>query len=114
MCPSDALPFAPAAGGARVAVRLTPRASRNAVAGIVRDALGNAAVKVMVTAVPEDGKANAALIKLLARSWGVPKTSIAVVAGATERRKILHVAGDPGALLAMLQRWAQRLDETAS
>lgn len=108
------MPVTPAAGGVRVAVRLTPRASRNAVAGIVRDAAGAAAVKVLVTAVPEDGKANAALIKLLARAWGVPKTSVAVVAGASERRKILHVAGDPGALLAALQSWAQRLHEAAS
>lgn len=113
---SEVLPFAPAPAGdgVRVAVRLTPRASRDAVAGIVRDAAGAAALKVTVTAVPEGGRANAALIRLLARAWRVPKTSIAVVAGAADRRKILHVAGDQDALLAALQSWAQRLEETPS
>jgi uncharacterized protein len=102
-------PFKPVADGVRVAIRLTPKASRNAIAGIADAGQGDAVLKVMVTAVPEAGKANEALIKLLAKEWGVPKSSISLVAGATDRNKILHIAGDAGDLIA---RWSQTLGQT--
>jgi uncharacterized protein (TIGR00251 family) len=95
-------PFKPVADGVRIAVRLTPKASRNAIAGIAEAGRGDAVLKVMVTAVPEAGKANEALIKLLSKEWGVPKSSISLVAGATDRNKILHIAGDAGDLMARL------------
>ena len=95
-------PFKPVADGVRVAIRLTPKASRNAIAGIAEAGQGEAVLKVMVTAVPEAGKANEALIKLLAKEWGVAKSSISLVAGATDRNKILHIAGDAGDLMARL------------
>jgi uncharacterized protein len=102
-------PFKPVADGVRVAIRLTPKASRNAIAGIADAGQGDAVLKVMVTAVPEAGKANEALIKLLAKEWGVPKSSISLVAGATDRNKILHIAGDAGDPIA---RWSQTLGQT--
>ena len=95
-------PFEPLADGVRVALRVTPKASRNAVAGLADTAAGGKALKVAVTAVPEDGKANEAVVKLLSKAWHVPKSSIAVVAGATDRNKILHVAGDPAELMRRL------------
>ncbi len=81
---------------------MTPKASRNAVTGLADTADGRKALKVAVTAVPEDGKANEAVIKLLAKLWHIPKSSIAVVAGLTDRNKILHVAGDPADLMRRL------------
>ncbi|WP_207455658.1 DUF167 domain-containing protein [Azospirillum sp. SYSU D00513] len=95
-------PFEPVAGGVRVALRVTPRASRNAVAGLAETAAGGWALKVSVTAVPEDGKANEAVVKLLAKHWKLPRSSIALVAGATDRNKILQVAGDPAELMRRL------------
>ena len=95
-------PFQAVAGGVRVALRVTPRASRNAVTGLADTAEGGKALKVAVTAVPEDGKANEAVIKLLARLWHVPKSSVALVAGQTDRNKILHVAGDSADLMRRL------------
>ena len=97
-------PFKPVADGVRVAIRLTPKASRNAIAGIAEAGRSDAVLKVMVTAVPEAGKANEALIKLLAKEWGVAKSSISLVAGATDRNKILHIAGDAGDLMARLNQ----------
>jgi uncharacterized protein (TIGR00251 family) len=97
-------PFKPVADGVRVAVRLTPKASRNAIACIAEAGQGEAVLKVMVTAVPEAGRANEALIKLLAKEWGVAKSSISLVAGATDRNKILHIAGDAGDLMARLSQ----------
>ena len=98
-------PIAATSDGVRVAVRVTPRASRARVKGIANDADGCPYLAVDVSAAPEDGKANAALIKLLAKEWRVAKSSVTVVSGATSRRKTLHIAGDPDRLLLDLVAW---------
>lgn len=98
-------PLEPAQGGVRLFVRATPRASRNAVQGVAEGADGRQQVKISVTAVPEDGKANAAIIELLAKAWRIPKSSIGVVAGGTDRSKILFVAGETEALMPRLNDW---------
>ena len=103
---SDALPFHALVDGVAVAVRLTPKASRTAVTGIAAEADGSPILKATVTSVPEGGKANAALIALLAKQWRMPKRSLTLIAGATDRRKTLHVAGEPAALLGALRAWA--------
>ncbi len=103
--PQASLPFAVADGGVRVALRVTPKASRPGIAGAGRDAAGRAFLKVRVGAPAQGGKANAAVIKLLAGAWDVPRSRICVVAGAKDRRKTLHVAGETEALLERLSRW---------
>ena len=84
--------------GVTVAVRVTPKARSSRINGTVADADGRTAVKVAVTTIPEGGKANAAVIALLAKSWRVPKSTITIQSGATARRKILRIKGDAGAL----------------
>ncbi len=91
----------------RVAVRLTPRAARAGVQGLAPEADGGVVLKVAVTAAPEAGKANAALIKLLAKAWRLPKSDITVVAGATDRRKTLHIAGEAATLRRRLEEWIE-------
>jgi uncharacterized protein YggU (UPF0235/DUF167 family) len=103
-------PFNKIVDGARVAVRLTPGSSANKIQGIVREADGSAALKATVTAVPEAGKANTALLKLLAKTWKLPKTSLSVASGATARRKVVHIAGDPAALYGMLVKWGRTIE----
>lgn len=71
--------------GAEIAVRVTPKASRNAVTE------GEDGLRVSVTTVPEDGKANKAVIKLLATALGVPKSSLTLVRGATSRDKVFRL-----------------------
>lgn len=66
------------------------------------DANGRAHLKVAVTAPPEDGKANAALIALLGKAWKLPKSAFEIVGGATDRRKTLLLRGDSASLLAAL------------
>ncbi len=51
------------------------------------------ALKIRLTAPPVDNAANAALIEFIARKVGVPKANVRVVAGATNRRKIVEIAG---------------------
>lgn len=108
MAENPGSPVHPADGGVRVAVRLTPKAARDRVVGVVREANGEAVLKVGVTAVPEDGKANAALIKLLAKEWKVPKGSLTIVSGSTDRRKTLFVQGDAAGLALRLNEWMTR------
>ena len=86
-------------------IRLTPKAAHSRIEGVGAD--GGAVLKVAVTAPPERGKANAAMIKLLAKAWRLPKTSMAITAGATARRKTLLVKGDGKALVARLNQWME-------
>lgn len=104
----DAWPFRALDDGVVVSVRLTPKASRDRVTGVAAEADGSPVLKAGVTAVPEAGRANAALIALLAKEWRVPKRSLSIITGMTDRRKTIRVAGDPGALLADLRSWAER------
>jgi uncharacterized protein (TIGR00251 family) len=72
-------------------VRLTPKASRSGIQEWVMDENGAPCLKVSVTAVPEKGKANKALIDLLAKEWRIPKSAIAIIRGETDRNKILQI-----------------------
>ena len=99
-------PIEPVAAGVRIALKVTPKAAR---AGVTTDAAGRAVLKVRVTAAPEGGKANAALIKLLAKAWKLPKGALKVVAGGKDRRKTLLVEGDPAELAPRLTAWLRAL-----
>lgn len=68
-----------------IEVRLTPKASRNAVS------VDGERLKVSVTAMPEGGKANAAVVKVLSKAIGVPKSRLELVRGATSRDKLFRV-----------------------
>lgn len=93
-----------------VSIRVTPRAARERIGEVVAEADGGRMIKVSVTAAPERGKANAAAIRLLAKAWRVPKSSLSVVSGATERRKTIHVAGEPQDLVRRLTEWMESRD----
>ena len=90
------------AGGVELFVRLTPKSARDAIEGVEAGADGRAFLKARVRAVPEKGKANQALEKLLASALGVPASSVSVVAGGTARVKTVRVAGDPELIEAQL------------
>jgi hypothetical protein len=64
-----------------VVVRLTPKGGRDAFDGLARDANGKPMLKARVAAAPEDGEANAALISLLAKAFGVPKSAVTIMRG---------------------------------
>ena len=98
-------PFSVCSEGVQVRVRVAPKASRDAVQGTCREVGGGIALKVSLTAAAEGGKANAKLIRMLAREWRVPQSRIVITAGQRDRRKILRIAGDPEDLLQRLTRW---------
>jgi hypothetical protein len=98
----------PVAEGVRLRLKVAPKAKRNAIGGLQPEADGGVVLKVAVTAAPEDGKANAAVIALLAKEWGVAKTAISVVAGATDRRKLVEIRGSTADLTARIAAWLQQ------
>jgi len=76
------------AQGVRFTIRVSPRASRDAVGGTLGGAL-----RVKTTAPPVDGSANAAIVKLLAKRLGVSKSAVRIVAGETHKSKRVEVIG---------------------
>jgi uncharacterized protein (TIGR00251 family) len=98
-------PYAAVEGGVRLALRLTPRASRNGVDGLIQNAEGRPLLKLRLVAPPVEGAANEALIAFLAKSLSLRKADIAIRSGETSRVKILHLAGDPAVILKKLDAW---------
>jgi len=107
-----------------VAVRVTAGARSSRINGTVADADGRTAVKVAVTTIPEGGKANAALIKLLAKAWRLPKGALKVVAtpvydapgcaGPDYCSQIVVRADDPARDLAELRGRSAAITHSAS
>jgi uncharacterized protein YggU (UPF0235/DUF167 family) len=90
-------------GGVSLRLRLTPKGGRDAVEGWAVGADGTAHLKARVRAVPESGKANAALVELLAATLAVPKSAVRIKAGGSARLKRIEIAGDRAVLVARLE-----------
>ena len=84
-------PIKTVSDGVSFAVRLTPRGGRDAIEGWQKDSAGRDYLKIRVRAVPEDGKANAALVALLAKELDVPRASVVIISGAKARLKIMSM-----------------------
>ncbi|TPI30202.1 DUF167 domain-containing protein [Mesorhizobium sp. B3-1-6] len=80
-------------------VRLTPKAALDRIDGVETTVDGRSHLKARVRAVPENGAANQALERMMAKALGVPASGVSVVAGGTSRLKTLRIVGD-GAELA--------------
>ena len=74
--------------GATFAIRVQPRASRNAIAGEMGDAL-----KLALTAPPVEGKANEACVEFLANLLKVPRSSVTIASGESSRNKVIRITG---------------------
>jgi len=88
-------PLTVAGDGLRVAVRLSPRARADRLIEIALSADGRRILRASVTAPAEDGRANEALLQLLARTWHLPRRDLSIVAGSTSRSKAVRMVGDP-------------------
>jgi len=91
---------------ATIAVRLTPRARDDRIVGVEIDAHGRRVLKVAVSEPPVDGKANAALIALIAACFEVPRSAVTLVSGASARLKRVALVGDPARIAARLDALA--------
>lgn len=90
-------------GGLELELRVQPGAKADRLEGPAELDDGACVLKVRIKAPPADGKANKALIALLAKRWKLAKSDLALVSGETGRRKRLRLSGDPEALAATLE-----------
>ena len=90
-----------AGGPLRLRVRLTPRGGRDRLDGWT-EIDGERVLRVRVAAPPVEGAANAALIALLAKALGLPKSAVRIAAGETSRLKTVEIAGGPADLASRL------------
>lgn len=93
------VPVRDAPGGARFSVRVAPRASRNAIAGVLGEG-EEAALKIALQAPPIEGRANDALIAYLSELLDTPRASIEITAGQHSRNKTILVRGRSAAMIA--------------
>ena len=91
----------------RLSVRLTPNGGRDAIDGMETGSEGECYLKARVSVAPEKGKANKALIALIAKSIGIPKSALSLVSGETARKKILRIEGEPEDLIERLKAIAK-------
>lgn len=77
-----------------IQVKLTPKAAKNRVGDISVGVDGRDVLSVYVTAVPEDGKANEAMIRLLAKHLGVALSQVRLVRGHTSRHKTIEIVDE--------------------
>ncbi|RVD56518.1 DUF167 domain-containing protein [Mesorhizobium sp. M2D.F.Ca.ET.185.01.1.1] len=91
-------PFRLRENGIDLFVRLTPKAALDWVDGVETAADGRSHLKARVRAVPENGAANEALERMMAKVLGVPVSAVSVVAGGTSRLKTVRVVGDAAEL----------------
>jgi uncharacterized protein len=82
------IPVQENAKGVSFAVKVQPRARKNAITGAVGDAL-----KLALTAPPLEGRANQAVIDFLAEALEIPRASVTIASGETSRRKVVRVNG---------------------
>jgi hypothetical protein len=84
-------------------LRVTPNAGADRIDGTQLRDDGSAVLRVRVTAVPDKGKANAAVVALVAKALGVPKSAVTLVTGDTARLKTIEIEGDPATLAARIE-----------
>jgi uncharacterized protein (TIGR00251 family) len=89
------------ADGVSLSLRVTPKARRDAIEGL-RDGPDGPALAVAVNAPPEDGKANAAVIALIATALDLPKSTVSLAQGGKSRHKTLRISGPADDLAARL------------
>ena len=94
---NDELELTPVAGGTRLRLRVKPGARTTAIVGAHGGAL-----KLAVAAAPEKGKANRAVVALLAEALGLPSSAVTITAGETSQDKVAEIALEPAAVRAIL------------
>ena len=85
----------------RFALRLTPKGGRDAIEGWAEGADGKRHLKARVSAPPEDGKANEALVRLIAKTLRIGASKVRIVSGAASRMKMIEVEADPSLLAGL-------------
>lgn len=99
---AELYPFKQQADGIYLYIKVTPKASQNKIGKVITGEDGNQ-LKIYVTSVPEDGKANIAIIELLSANLGVAKSLIAIIKGHTQRNKVCLIKNTDKTTILALQ-----------
>jgi uncharacterized protein (TIGR00251 family) len=97
------IPVTESSKGISFSIRIHPRARKNAITGIIGDAL-----KLALTAPPVEGRANQAVIEFFAELFEIPRSSVTITSGETSRNKKVRIAGLTRA--AIVARLSECLD----
>ena len=97
------IPVTESSKGISFSIRIHPRARKNAITGVIGDAL-----KLALTAPPVEGRANQAVIEFFAELFEIPRSSITITSGETSRNKKVRIAGLTRA--AVVARLSECLD----
>ncbi len=89
--------------GIKLFIKVSPKASANLIRGVEAVSDNQTAVKILVTAVPEEGKANKAVINLLAKMLKLPKSDMCVIQGETSKVKTLLIKGDQTHIISKIE-----------
>ena len=103
------LPFSKVNDGIVATIRLTPRARQNRITGLGHLEDGALVIKAYVTAPPDKGKANKALLKLLSNIWGVGTRSLSLIEGSRDRYKSVLIIGEVNILMPKLAAWLETI-----
>jgi uncharacterized protein YggU (UPF0235/DUF167 family) len=101
--PARPRPWTARTGGLTLHVRLTPKSARDALEGVETRADGHCVLKARVRPAPEDGKANDALLALVAKALKIPASRARIASGEASRVKTLVLEGDSAELAARLE-----------
>ena len=82
------IPIRESTKGISLAVKVQPRARKNAVTGVVGEAL-----KLALTAPPVEGRANQAVVEFLAELFRIPRSSVTIASGLSNRNKVIRLTG---------------------
>lgn len=91
-----------AAEGIRVAVHIVPGSATNTIVGMIGDESTGYALKIKIAAVAEDGKANQALLKFLAKTFHIAPSDCSIINGLTSRRKLVLIRCNAQAIKQLL------------
>ena len=99
-------PLRKTAKGLFLHIRCTPKSGRDEVCGYVTSSTGAVSLAVKVTAIPDKGKANAAVIETVAKAMRVSKSSFRFAAGETSRDKTLEIISNASTIEAFLAQFS--------
>ena len=99
-------PLRKTAKGLFLHIRCTPKSGRDEICGLVTSSTGAVSLAVKVTAIPDKGKANAAVIETVAKAMRVPKSSFRFAAGETARDKVLEIISNHATIEAFLEQFS--------
>ena len=85
-------------------LKVIPNSSKNQIIGVLSDGKGGAYLKVKVTAIPESGKANKAIIKFLSKFWKIPSSKISVNSGKTSSIKTISIDSNSNEIIKLLSQ----------